>query len=49
VKIALDIQAKTGKKLTDFQAALGNNAALKALGERVKAFAGKFPMPGGGL
>jgi glycine hydroxymethyltransferase len=45
-KIAIDIQNKVGKKLTDFVAALNGNEELKKLSEDVKAFAGKFPLPG---
>lgn len=40
------IQAKTGKMLKDFAAALPNDADVKALKAEVEAFASKFPMPG---
>lgn len=46
VKIALEIQSKSGKKLTDFQAALEKSAEVKELKEKVSAFSRKFPMPG---
>ena len=46
VKIALDIQAKAGKQLKDFIAALEGNAEIEALRKEVEAFAERFPMPG---
>jgi glycine hydroxymethyltransferase len=46
VKIALDIQSKTGKKLQDFLAAIQHRADIKQLKEEVETFAKKFPMPG---
>ena len=46
VKIALDIQAEAGKKLSTFRPALGANEAVKVLAADVAAFAGAFPMPG---
>jgi glycine hydroxymethyltransferase len=46
VKITVQIQAKTGKKLEDFVPALNDNADIHNLKERVEAFAVKFPMPG---
>lgn len=46
IKIAVAIQAKTGKKLTDFQAAIENNDEIKALKAKVIEFSSKFAMPG---
>ena len=50
LEIALDLQKKSGKKLTDFLAALKSdketNDSLAALCSQVEAFAGAFPMPG---
>jgi glycine hydroxymethyltransferase len=49
VQIALDIQSKSGKKLTDFNKALAGDeakAALSKLRTEVEAWAGKFSMPG---
>jgi len=46
VKITIQIQAKTGKKLEDFLPALNDNAEIQNLKERVEAFAKNFPMPG---
>lgn len=46
VRIAIALQAKVGKKLADFQAALETSEEVKALKEKVNTFARKFPMPG---
>eukprot|EP01137_Pigoraptor_chileana_P013420 Opistho-2@66923 len=46
LKIALGIQEKVGKKLVDFEAALKDDADIKALRTDVEAFAKSFPMPG---
>jgi glycine hydroxymethyltransferase len=46
LKIALDIQAKSGPKLVDFIALLENNADIEALKLEVNKFATSFPMPG---
>ena len=49
LKIALETQNKSGKKLVDFLKALGEKEAqdkLQALKAEVEAWAGKFPMPG---
>ena len=46
IKIALDIQSKTGKKLTDFQAVIEVSEDVQALKQKVGEFARKFPMPG---
>lgn len=46
LKIALDIQAKSGPKLVDFVALLENNADIEALKLEVNKFATSFPMPG---
>ena len=44
--IAIDTQAKGGKKLSDFRDALQDHAQLRELKEKVAAFATPFPMPG---
>ncbi|GAM20829.1 hypothetical protein SAMD00019534_040040 [Acytostelium subglobosum LB1] len=46
LKISLAIQAKVGKKLVDFVAALDTNEDIKALKLEVQEFALKFPLPG---
>jgi len=46
VKITIQIQSKTGKKLEDFVPALNDNPEIHNLKERVEAFAKNFPMPG---
>jgi glycine hydroxymethyltransferase len=46
LKIALDIQTKSGPKLVDFVALLENNADIEALKLEVNKFATSFPMPG---
>lgn len=46
LKIALDIQAKSGPKLVDFVALLENNSDIEALKLEVNKFATSFPMPG---
>ncbi|KNC49968.1 serine hydroxymethyltransferase [Thecamonas trahens ATCC 50062] len=46
VAIALDIQAKSGKKLVDFVAAIQSSDAVVALKADVEALATQFPMPG---
>jgi glycine hydroxymethyltransferase len=46
IKISLDIQAKHGKKLVDFEKGIKENTELKKLSEEVEKFASGFPMPG---
>lgn len=46
LKLAQEIQEKTGKVMKDFVAALPGNEAIKALREEVVQFARSFPMPG---
>lgn len=46
IKIALQLQAKAGKKLTDFQDAFAASQELTDLKTKVNTFAKKFPMPG---
>jgi len=46
VKICLAIQAKTGKKLTDFLPALESSEEIKALKVKVETYAKQWPMPG---
>ena len=46
VKISLDVQAKAGKKLVDFVAALPANKDIPVLAKEVATFATSFPMPG---
>lgn len=46
IQITLKIQEKSGPKLKDFLPLLDNNDEIKDLGNRVHAFASKFPMPG---
>jgi len=46
VKITIQIQSKTGKKLEDFIPALNNYPEIHSLKERVENFSKKFPMPG---
>lgn len=45
-KIALRIQAKTGKMLKDFVAEVAKDEEVKALQKEVETFARSFPMPG---
>lgn len=44
--IAVTIQEESGTKLVDFVAAMENNDDLEKLGDDVKAWSRKFPMPG---
>ena len=46
IKICLEIQEKSGKKLVDFVAGLNESQDLKALGDEVTAFAKQFSIPG---
>jgi len=46
VKISIQIQAKTGKKLEDFLPVLNDNQEIHSLKERVENYSKKFPMPG---
>eukprot|EP01063_Lacrimia_lanifica_P026631 TRINITY_DN3619_c0_g3_i1.p2 TRINITY_DN3619_c0_g3~~TRINITY_DN3619_c0_g3_i1.p2 ORF type:complete len:462 (+),score=261.71 TRINITY_DN3619_c0_g3_i1:58-1443(+) len=46
VQICLGVQAKTGKKLTDFLPVLEKSAEIAALKTKVEAFASQWPMPG---
>lgn len=46
VQIGLTIQAKSGKKLRDFEAMARGNEELAALREEVESFASGFWMPG---
>jgi|TARA_B110001450_G_C17565087_1_gene458459 glycine hydroxymethyltransferase len=46
IKISLDVQEKSGKKLVDFVNGLNESQDLKALGEEVTAFAKQFSIPG---
>jgi len=46
VKISIQIQSKTGKKLEDFLPAMNNNPEILSLKERVENFSKKFPIPG---
>lgn len=46
LKIALDIQARSGPKLVDFISLLENNSEIDALRLEVNKFATSFPMPG---
>merc|ERR1712226_205036 len=46
LKIALEIQEKSGPKLKDFVALLDGNEDIKALRQKVNEFATQFPMPG---
>jgi len=46
VKISIQIQSKTGKKLEDFVPVLNNNPEVQSLKERVENYSKKFPMPG---
>ena len=46
VKISLDVQKTSGKKLKDFVAALPNNKDIPVLAHEVAEFATSFPMPG---
>ena len=46
VKISLDVQKSSGKKLKDFVAALPNNKDIPVLAHEVAQFATSFPMPG---
>ena len=46
IKIALDVQNTSGKKLKDFVAALPANKDIPVLAKEVATFATSFPMPG---
>jgi glycine hydroxymethyltransferase len=46
IQIALTIQNESGPKLKDFVEKIGTNNEIKALAQRVHAFATQFPMPG---
>jgi len=46
VKISLETQQTSGRKLTDFMKALENSHKLQMLKKEVEEFAAKFPMPG---
>ncbi|EFA83623.1 serine hydroxymethyltransferase [Heterostelium album PN500] len=46
VKICIDVQSKTGKKMVDFTAALPENEQIKQLRKEVEQFSIKFPLPG---
>ena len=46
VKIALDVQKVSGKKLKDYVAALDSNKDIPVLAHDVAVFATSFPMPG---
>jgi glycine hydroxymethyltransferase len=46
LEIALKIQEKSGPKLKDFVVLLNEDADVKALRQKVNAFATTFPMPG---
>ena len=46
VKISLDVQKTSGKKLKDFVAALPANKDIPVLAHDVATFATSFPMPG---
>eukprot|EP00899_Mesostigma_viride_P022529 jgi/Mesvir1/3460/Mv11953-RA.1 len=46
LKIALDVQEKSGTKMADFVAALSDNVELAKLKDDVLAFSSVFPMPG---
>lgn len=46
-KIAVEIQAKTGKKLVDFEKAIPDNENAIALKAEVEAFGEALPYPGG--
>ena len=46
IKIALDVQKTSGKKLKDFVAALPANKDIPVLAKEVATFATSFPMPG---
>lgn len=49
VKLALDIQQKSGKNIKDFSKALDGHQEVEKLKKEVIEFAKKFPMPGGPL
>ena len=46
VKISIDIQAKSGKKLVDFEKGVKESSELKKLSEEVEKYSSGFPMPG---
>lgn len=46
IKISLDIQKESGKKLVDFLAAVPKNKEIEQLRHDVSVFATSFPMPG---
>merc|ERR1711959_204708 len=45
IKICLDVQAKKGKKLKDFENGLAENADIKKMKSEVEAWSGKFGYP----
>jgi hypothetical protein len=45
-KISLDIQAKKGKKLTDFKIGLAESQEIKDLNAEVHKFSCQFDIPG---
>lgn len=46
VKMSVELQAKSGKKLVDFEKAVKESGELKKLREEVEKFSVAFPMPG---
>ena len=46
IKIAQNVQEKSGKKLVDFVKGLEESEEVKAMGEEVTAFAKQFSIPG---
>jgi glycine hydroxymethyltransferase len=46
IKIALEIQNKTGKMMKDFLPALEQSTSVTALRGEIEQFAKQFPMPG---
>jgi glycine hydroxymethyltransferase len=46
IKICLDVQAKSGKLLKDFVAAIEHNEDLLAIKKEVEEFSTTFPLPG---
>jgi len=46
VRISVDIQAKSGKKLVDFEKGVKDSSELKKLREEVEKYSSGFPMPG---
>ncbi len=45
-KLCIDIQSKSGSKLTDFQKAITTDVRVKQLAENVNVFAEQFEIPG---